>query len=233
MATFFKNISARTATMAAVLAAAPVLALPGTAQACGPEPYIGMVCMTAATFCPRGYEEAAGQLVAISSNPALFSLLGTNYGGDGRTTFGLPDLRGRVPVGLGNGPGLSLVTQGEKRGAEDYTMSILQMPSHNHSAQATFTPSGGETTVDVSEGTANAGSPSAGSYLATPSGATIYRDGSPDPTVALGGVSTTPFGGTVNVNVLNQGGNQPFPVVNPGIGMRFCIATVGIFPPRN
>ena len=96
------------------------------------EPFIGEISMFAGNFAPRGWAFCDGQLLAISQNSALFSLLGTTYGGDGRTTFGLPDLRGRVPMHPGNGPGLSPRRLGEKGGSEANTLSVNSLPPHVH-----------------------------------------------------------------------------------------------------
>jgi microcystin-dependent protein len=104
------------------------------------EPFIGQIMMFAGNFAPRGWATCDGQLLAISSNSALFSLLGTTYGGDGRTTFGLPDLRGRVPMHAGSGPGLSPRRLGEKGGAETVTLTVAQLPSHNHGVTASAPP---------------------------------------------------------------------------------------------
>ena len=101
-------------TVSALTLSALAMAAPAHAT----ERYIGEIFMTGANFCPRGTAAADGQLLPINQNQALFSLLGTNYGGDGRTTFGLPDLRGRSPVHAGNGPGLNPVSLGSKGGAE-------------------------------------------------------------------------------------------------------------------
>lgn len=229
-----RHAARRGTALAAGLAALTVVALPGPARACGQEPYMAMICMTAATFCPRGYIEASGQLLPISQYQALFSLIGTKYGGDGRTTFAVPDLRSRVPVGLGNGSGLSPVVQGERRGAESRTLTVLEMPQHNHGARATFTPEGVQTTVQASQTDAGAAAPSAGSHLAAASGrAQVYLDGDPGSTVELGGVSSTGGGGNVDVTVDNTGGNRSFSVVDPGLGIRFCMAAQGVFPPRD
>ncbi len=96
------------------------------------ESMIGEVKMFAGNFAPRGWALCEGQLLPISSNQALFSILGTTYGGDGRTTFALPDLRGRVPIGPGNGPGLSSRRLGSKGGSETNTLTTNQLPSHGH-----------------------------------------------------------------------------------------------------
>lgn len=98
------------------------------------EPFIGEVRAVGFNFAPRGWALCAGQLMSIAQNTALFSLLGTTFGGDGMTKFGLPDYRGRSPVGMGNGPGLSAITQGQASGTETVTLLTAQMPSHNHTA---------------------------------------------------------------------------------------------------
>ena len=101
------------------------------------EPFIGDIRMFAGNFAPRNYALCDGQLVAISQNNALFSLLGTMYGGDGRTTFGLPEMRGRIPVHAGQGPGLSPRTWGQKAGTENVTITVNQLPSHTHDLKGT------------------------------------------------------------------------------------------------
>ncbi|MBY5956814.1 tail fiber protein [Membranicola marinus] len=101
------------------------------------EPYVGEIRMFAGNFAPRGWAFCDGQLLAVSQNDALFSLLGTIYGGDGRTTFGLPDLRGRLPIHAGTGPGLSPRRLGAKGGAEKVTLTVNQLPSHNHEFKGT------------------------------------------------------------------------------------------------
>ncbi len=127
----------------AALVGSAVLGHASTSLAtCSTDPYLGSVCMTAANFCPRGYLEANGQLIAVSDNPALFSLLGTTYGGDGRSSFGVPDLRSRTPVGAGEGLGLTSVRLGSKRGVETRALSLASLPAHSH--EAAFRVSGYE-----------------------------------------------------------------------------------------
>ena len=106
----------------------------GVASACTPDGYIWSMTVFAGNFAIRGCAFAQGQLLAISSNSALFSILGTTYGGDGRSTFGLPDTRGRSVIGAGSGPGLSAIALGLKGGAETVTLSVTNLPSHGHSA---------------------------------------------------------------------------------------------------
>ena len=100
------------------------------------EPFLGEISMSGFNFAPRGYAFCAGQLLSISQNTALFVLLGTTFGGNGQTTFALPDLRGRVPMGEGSGPGLTPKTLGEVSGAETTTLTTNQIPQHNHSLNA-------------------------------------------------------------------------------------------------
>lgn len=101
------------------------------------EPFVGEIRMFAGNFAPRGWAFCDGQLLAVSQNDALFSLLGTIYGGDGRTTFGLPDLRGRIPIHAGDGPGLSPRRLGAKIGTENETLAVNQLPSHSHTYSGT------------------------------------------------------------------------------------------------
>lgn len=116
-------------------------AMPQTALACGQDAYLGQICVIAGSYCPINTAEAVGQTVAISQNQALFSLIGCTYGGDCRSTMQYPDLRGRAPVGWGQGPGLMGHPIGERYGNEAIVQRVEQMPSHKHAA--TFTPGGG------------------------------------------------------------------------------------------
>jgi len=164
------------------------------------EGFLGEIRMVGFTFCPRGWAETNGQLLSIAQNTALFSLLGTTYGGDGRTTFALPDLRGRVPKGQGNGPGLANVLLGARGGAENHTLSVSELPSHTHTVVAQATT---EVTVKQAQGQGQQQT------------LTVIGEG--------GGVGDS--GPT--------GNNQAHNILNPFLGMRFCIATQGIFPSRN
>ena len=171
------------------------------------EPYLAQITLFGGNFAIRGWAYCSGQLLPISSNSALFSLLGTTYGGDGRTTFALPDLRGRSPRGSeGNaaGPGLAPVRLGEKAGAVTHTLTVGQMPNHHH----TMTPNAIQD--DPTQTDPN------GNYLAA---GTFYRPGTPDATTA---------GQTANT-----GGSQSFSILNPYLGLNYIIATIGTFPSRN
>jgi microcystin-dependent protein len=168
------------------------------------EPYLGEMAYFAGNFAPRGWALCDGQLLPISQNTALFSLLGTIYGGDGRTTFGLPDMRGRALVHTGSGPGLTPRSQGSKFGNETVTMSVAQLPSHNHSVNSTA-----DTTIDA---TAN------GKALAS---VKMYKAGS------------TPNKLLNSATVGNAGASQPINTIQPTLAIHCIIAIQGIFPTRN
>lgn len=177
------------------------------------EGTIGEIRLFAGNFAPRTWAFCDGQLLAIASNTALFSILGTTYGGDGRTTFGLPDLRGRVAIGVGNGPGLPSVRDGEKGGTDSTTLTILNMPSHNHVAQ-----------VDIKVTSDDGNSDEPAGILATTGGANIYGPGPGDGSYG---------GGPTSVTVGNSGGSQPFNNMQPYLGLRYIICLQGIFPSRS
>ena len=171
------------------------------------EAYLGDIKLTGITFNQRDWLPCDGRLLPIAQNQALFSLLGTTYGGDGQTTFALPDLKGRVPVGIGNGPGLSTISQGEKGGNETNTLQVSQLPSHSHSVTAV-----------AADG--DSSSP-ANNY---PAQTKIL-----DPEYATGGATTT-----MNTSVIsNTGGGQPVPNRQPYLGVRYVICVSGIFPFQN
>jgi microcystin-dependent protein len=186
------------------------------------QPFIGMIVMFAFTFAPRGWALCAGQQLAVSSNAALFALIGTNFGGNGSTTFGLPDLRGRTAVGMGAGPGLTERLIGQMSGSESNVMLLTQMPAHTHAASAT------STSTLYAEGTAaNAQNP-AGKMLA--SGQNIYatEDEANNRAMSSQAVTTTT---SVSVNV--AGGGQPVNNMQPFLAVNYCIALEGLFPSRN
>jgi microcystin-dependent protein len=205
-------------------------------MACSPEPYIGSICITAAAFCPaRTHVEAKGQLLAINDFQTLYSLLGTYYGGNGTTSFAVPDMRGRTPVGVGTGPGLNPVIPGAKRGIDYMTLTIQHMPSHSH--PATFTPDGGSspTSVQASTSTATKARVAAGDYIASNSslgGAPKFiAAADAGTTVALGGVSGGGTGGG-SVQVENNGVGQAFANYPPQQALKYCIAVQGTYPSR-
>ncbi len=191
---------------------------------------IGSVAMFAGNFAPRNWAFCAGQLLAINQNQALFSILGTTYGGDGRTSFGLPDLRGRAAIGEGTGPGLSPRPLGQRSGAQTHTLNILEMPVHSHAAQTTVTVG-----IGANNGNATISSPTNGSTLATP-GATVSRNFSPTlgyndqaPNVLLNGGAAS----SATTTVFNSGGSQAFNIMQPYLVLNYIICMFGTFPSRN
>lgn len=206
------------------------------------EPFIGEIRMFGGNFAPSGWQFCQGQLLNISTNTALFSLLGTTYGGNGQTTFALPDLRGRVPVGTGQGPGLAPVVQGETAGAPSTTLTIPNLPPHVH--QATFNPnnsgSGVSVTLQVAAGTGGTATATEGCYLgSSPTAgqqqAGVFYASTPTPTnlVNLGGLSVTAPTGGGTVALAATGGGMPIDIRQPYTGINFIIALEGIFPSRN
>jgi len=177
------------------------------------EGTIAEIRLFAGNFAPRNWAFCAGQILAISQNTALFSLLGTTYGGNGQTTFALPDLRGRVAVGTGQGPGLPNISLGQVAGEVNHTLIATEMPQHNH-------------LINASEGNGSAQNPGNGFLAAgvvpTQSNAAVsnYRNSSDGTVLANTAVSLT-------------GGNQPHNNMQPYLGMNYIICLEGIFPSRN
>lgn len=207
-----RDFLARTAAAlgAGLLAFAGRPALPGGDEAraatTGMDPFIGEIMLFAGNYAPNGYAFCDGQLLPISTNTALFSILGTMYGGNGITTFGLPDLRGRVPIHAGAGPGLPVYSLGEKAGEATHLLSSSEMPAHSHVALA-----------DTANGTQS--SPAGGLPARDPSGAPAYGVN------AVASLSGNAIGAT--------GGSQPHNNMPPYLGLHYCIALYGIFPPRS
>ncbi len=186
------------------------------------SPFIGQIQMFGFNFPPRGWALCEGQLMAISSFTALFSLLGTTFGGDGRSTFGIPDLRGRSAVGVGNGPGISTISWGEKSGAENVTLTVPTMPSHNHMASTSSLSTSVKASSDDADGTSPAGA------LLGTTGEDVYSSGAADSTMSAAAADTQGI-----VTVQNNGGSQPFNIRNPFLGIYHSIALQGLFPSRN
>lgn len=172
------------------------------------EPFLGQVIIAGFNFAPRGYATCDGQLLSISQNTALFSLLGTTFGGNGQTTFALPDLRGRAPLHMGQGPGLSSRILGEVSGEEAHQLINTEMPLHNH-------------LLSTSNVAGALGTPS-GNFLAASSSnqTALYRP--------------TADGTALNPQTIGlAGGSQPHNNMQPYLVMNFSIALEGIFPSRN
>jgi microcystin-dependent protein len=211
-----------------VIAASPLLA-------CSSDPFVGSVCITAATFCPSPtYTEANGQLLPITQYQTLYSLLGTTYGGNGTTNFAVPDMRGRTPVGVGTGTRLQAVHNGEKRGLDFMILNIAQMPTHSHTGS--FTPDGAGASASVQASTKVATKPQVadGDYIAsnapTSRNMKFISGADAGTTATLGGVSGGGGSGTVQVG--EAGGSKPFANYPPQQALKYCIAVEGLYPSR-
>lgn len=174
------------------------------------DPYVGEIRLFAGTFAPANWAFCDGSLLSISQNTALFSLLGTTYGGNGTSTFALPDLRGRVPVHMGFGPGLSNYALGQQGGSENVTLTSQQLPTHTHTAKCATTNNLGTQ------------SSPAGNYWSTDGGANTEAYNSASDNSAMAASVVGPTGGSQPHNNM-----QPFQVVN------YIIALNGIYPPRS
>ena len=171
------------------------------------EPFVGEIRMFAGNFAPRGWALCDGQLLAVSQNTALFSLLGTIHGGDGRTTFGLPDMRGRIPIHAGSGPGLSSRTLGVKLGTKQETVTVDQAPSHTHTLQANAQPG-----TERSPAGATPAQSTVGVYLQSPDSSVVQLRAQ---------------------SVGEAGGSQPHDNVMAYLCVNFIIALFGIYPSRH
>ena len=173
------------------------------------EPFVGEIRMFAGNFAPRGWAGCEGQLLAVSQNDALFSLLGTQYGGDGETTFGLPDLRGRIPIHQGSGPGLSPRNIGSRGGQEWVTLTSVQVPAHNHNFRAV-------------SGQATENSPGSDLTLAQSVGFPLYTP--PQNLVAM------PISA---ISITGSSLPQPHANLMPYLCINFIIALIGVFPSQS
>ncbi|UKJ06772.1 phage tail protein [Solitalea lacus] len=180
------------------------------------DEYLAIIKLFAGNFAPRGYAICQGQLLPISQNSALFSVLGTTYGGDGQTTFGLPDLRGRVAVGYGQGRGLSNYVLGEVTGMENVTLTLNNLPAHNHAIIGTV-----QLPVNVDSSATD--SPS-GSYPGPTPGNTYNP--TPSPGEFAGNLTT-------NLNTAITGNSIPVSIIQPTLALNYIICTQGVFPSRN
>jgi microcystin-dependent protein len=169
------------------------------------NPYVGEIRMFGGNFAPQGWMFCDGSILAIAQNEVLFQLIGTTYGGDGQTSFALPDLRGRAPLHQGTGPGLSTRVIGEQGGSETVTVTTSQMPQHTHTLKASS---------GLSTGAAGAGGVLAASSV------NIYGSGPPTTPMAVQGISA-------------QGGAQPHENMAPYLAISYIISLFGIFPSQS
>lgn len=170
-------------------------------------PFLGEIRNFGFTFPPRDWMQCNGQLLSISTYTALFALLGTTYGGNGTTNFALPDLRGRAPIGMGSGPGLTPRVQGEVSGSESTTLTIANLPSHTH-------------TLNVKAGVGSQAAPGGNILAASDQRNSQYSSVAADTTMSASAIG-------------NSGSGVAFTNMQPYLGSNFCIATQGIFPSRN
>ncbi|HMO76110.1 MAG TPA: tail fiber protein [Sphingopyxis sp.] len=194
-----------------MLATAGTVAMCAITPAMAQEYYLGQLIEVGNNFCPAGWIETNGQLLAINTNTALFSLLGTTYGGNGQTTFALPDLRGRMLIGQGQGPGLPSYVIGQTGGVESQTLTLNQLASHSHEALI----------LSVGTQTANSRTAFRNAISTTPNpqySTTIQFDGALHPD---------------SLHMQNTGGSDAVPNMSPFLVNRYCIARQGIFPSRN
>jgi microcystin-dependent protein len=180
------------------------------------EPFVAGIYLGGFNFAPKGFAFCNGQVLAISTNAALFSLLGTTFGGNGTTDFQLPDLQGRVPIHFGQGAGLSPYVLGQLAGTETVTLNTNQIPAHSHA-------------VNVNSAAGNTATPGTTTYLAAGP-----ATGSGPNASQLKTYTTTANNATLNANTIGTaGGSQPFNNLQPYLTVNYFIALVGIFPSRN
>lgn len=197
------------------------------------DEFIGIIKLFAGNFAPQGWAFCNGQLLSISQNTALFAILGTTYGGDGRTTFALPDLRSRVALGGGQGagPGLPSIALGQQGGEAAHTLTINEMPGHTHAATVS-----GSASLSVNSGNASQAAATAGASIATPgvlSGRTFtptfgFNTATPDTALNPASINTS----SLAVTNAPAGGTQPHNNMQPYLGLSYIICVNGLFPSR-
>lgn len=196
---------------------------------------IGEIRGFAGNFAPRTWAFCKGQLVSIAQNTALFSILGTTYGGDGRTTFALPDLRGRIPISEGRGPGLAPRPLGQRSGTEDVILNVLQIPSHFHfvdSTQFTANATPYYETIDADEDTPQGGDvPAALNYGSGITAQKVKGYGPASGTTVSGAHIPTVFGGSVSMSP--TGSSQDHNNLSPYLVINWIICQQGIYPSRS
>ncbi len=179
------------------------------------DPFVGQITIFACNFAPVGWAMCQGQVMSIAQNTALFSLLGTNFGGNGTTTFLLPDLQGRAPIGFGQGPGLSNYGIGERGGVESAPIASVSYPAHSHTLFAAATTATGNGPGNLFEAEGQTGGRGGTINLA------LYSASGASTNLAPTALSTA------------AGGSQPHNNIQPYLALNFCIALQGIFPPRS
>jgi len=216
------------------------IVLPTKSFACSSQPYLGGMCAFGGNFAIRDWSKAEGQLLSIASNSALFSILGTTYGGDGRSTFGLPDLRGRSPIGQGRGPGMNDYRLGQYGGAETHTLSIAQMPAHSHTATTTTSnsvnTSASTIVLRALSGSSNSSDPSNAVLADSPSREQIYNTGAPNVDMHANAIEmnlSVVVNSASNTTVNNNGSSHAFNIRGPYLAVTWLVALQGTYPSRN
>lgn len=174
--------------------------------------FIGQISAFGGNFCPRGWADANGALLQISQNTALYAVIGTQFGGDGRVTMGLPDLRGRRPIGVGNGSDIGNYVIGQRRGDSQFYLVNAQLPSHTHTGTIAASPSAGDTNQPVRN-----------SFAQSPAGTNNYVTGDP--------AQNNMHNASLRIGA--TGSNQAIQKQSPFLAVRWCIALTGIFPSRS
>ena len=192
------------------------------------EPFVGQINMFGFNFAPRNWSFCSGQTLSISQNSALFSLLGTTYGGDGRSTFALPDFRGRFPMSYGVGPGLPSYPIGMRSGSHAHQITLPELPSHTHGASVEVTSA----TLAASTEVGSIAKAEADAYIASQTGLgadkNFIPNGSEGTTANLSGITVSS-----TATIQNTGGSQAMNIMNPFLAINFSIALMGIYPSRN
>lgn len=188
------------------------------------DPLLGSIILFAGNFAPRGWALCSGQLLPINQYTALYAILGTTYGGNGTSTFALPNLLGRMAIGAGQGNGLPTIMLGEMAGVNATTLTINNMPAHNHTATSALT-------LKASNALADVVTPVAGNAFGVAKDintdkVAIYSTGTPN-------VDLNAASGAVTTTVQVQGGSQAVDIRNPFLGLNYIIALVGVFPSRD
>jgi microcystin-dependent protein len=228
-----------------LLAALALLASAPPHANAGPEPFVGEINYVAFNFAPSGWAQCDGQLLPISQYQALFALVGTTYGGNGTTTFALPDMRGRVPVHQGQSSTGSNYPIGQISGANAITLTVGNMPTHNHPATAVSTSTSqvaagasATSTLKAANTAGNTNTAEGNTIASSPTLTKIYSTTAPNVNMnaasietSLSGVEVTTTTNTI-VTVGNTGGSQPFSIMQPYTTVNCIIATNGIFPSR-
>ncbi len=197
------------------------------------EPFISQITMYGCNFAVRSWAFCAGQIQAISQNQALFALIGTFYGGDGRTTYALPDFRGRAPVHTGQGPGLSYHVIGERGGWPTSTITPPQMPAHSHGVGINTQTGAGQIHMKTSAGGPDSHDPDDAYFDEFPPGVSIYAGALTQPAGRMGAIPVP----ALDVQVLGStgytGGTQDWETQSPYQTVTMQIALQGVFPSRN